>query len=411
MKKSNLTKKIFVGFTFGIIIGILLNFLKSTKGLEASFLLTYSEKLIEVFKFGGDLFLRILKMIVVPVVFFSLISGVSNLKNLKSLGRIGIKSFSLYLITTFFAISASLTIASFINPGKNKINLGNSKEVKINDPPSISDILIDIVPENPFKSLSDGNMLQIIFFALLIGSAISILKKNNLVLNLFNDLNRIIMKILDLVMIIAPYGIFCLISQTFATQGISTIFELLKYFLVVIFCLFFHVAFIYCPMIKIFGRTSLLNFFKSIKNVILFAFSTSSSSATIPVTLENLQKNLKIKKKIASFTVPLGATINMDGTAIMQGVATIFIANIYGFNLLFSDFISIILTATLASIGTAGVPGVGIIMLGMVLTQVGLPLEGIAIILGVDRFLDMLRTSVNVIGDSTVSLLIDRTEK
>ena len=227
----------------------------------------------------------------------------------------------------------------------------------------------------------------------------------------FNDFNLVIMKVLSISLIIAPVGIFCLISRTFATQGLGSIIELAKYFFVVSFTLFLHVIFIYLPLIRIIGKVKVLKFFDGMKEALIFAFSTSSSSATIPVTLENLKKNFSIKDKIATFTVPLGATINMDGTAIMQGVATVFIANAYGVDLSVIDYLSIILTSTLASIGTAGVPGVGIIMLGMVLNQVGLPLEGIALIMGVDRFLDMLRTAVNVSGDSMVSIIINKSEK
>ena len=237
-----------------------------------------------------------------------------------------------------------------------------------------------------------------------------LLKKKKLV-DFFNDFNSVIMKVLSITLFVAPIGIFCLISKTFATQGLESIIELLKYFIVVIAALLIHVGIIYIPIIKVIGKTNILDFFNGMKQALIFAFSTSSSSATIPITLENLKKNFNVKEKIASFTVPLGATINMDGTAIMQGVATIFISNAYGLELTFVDFINVILTSTLASIGTAGVPGVGIIMLGMVLSQVGLPLEGIALIMGVDRFLDMLRTTVNVSGDSMVSIVINRSEE
>ena len=202
-----------------------------------------------------------------------------------------------------------------------------------------------------------------------------------------------------------------LISKTFATQGLSSILELLKYFLGVVLVIFTHFLIVYIPLVRFLGRISIKSFLSGIKQIALFAFSTSSSSATIPITLQNLNKNFNVKSKISSFTVPLGATINMDGTAIMQGMATIFIANIYNSDLLLSDYLSIILTATLASVGTAGVPGVGIIMLGMVLNQVGLPLEGIAIVIGVDRLLDMLRTSLNVSGDAMVTLVVNKTEK
>ena len=399
---NNLTKNILIGFVLGLIFGILVNLID----------LDQSDKklIIEILSVGGEIFLKIIKMLVVPIVFFSLTSGVANLNELNTLGKIGIKSISLYILTTFFAITGSLIFANLLNPGKDFNLKTENNQIAISEPPSLNEVLLNIIPNNPFESLVNGNMLQVIFFAILLGSAISISRKKKLT-DFFNDFNLVIMKVLSISLVIAPVGIFCLISKTFATQGLGSIIELAKYFFVVVFVLILHVIFVYLPIIRIIGKTKVINFFNGIKEALIFAFSTSSSSATIPVTLENLKKNLAVKDKIASFTVPLGATINMDGTAIMQGVATVFIANAYGFDLSLIDYLNIILTSTLASIGTAGVPGVGIIMLGMVLNQVGLPLEGIALIMGVDRFLDMLRTTVNVAGDSMVSIVINKSEK
>ena len=399
---NNLTKNILIGFVLGLIFGILVNLID----LDQS----YKKLIIEILSVGGEIFLKIIKMLVVPIVFFSLTSGVANLNELNTLGKIGIKSISLYILTTFFAITGSLIFANLLNPGKDFNLKTENNNIAISEPPSLNEVLLNIIPNNPFESLVNGNMLQVIFFAILLGSAISITKKKKLT-DFFNDFNLVIMKVLSISLVIAPVGIFCLISKTFATQGLGSIIELAKYFFVVVFVLILHVIFVYLPIIKIIGKTKVINFFNGMKEALIFAFSTSSSSATIPVTLENLKKNLAVKDKIASFTVPLGATINMDGTAIMQGVATVFIANAYGFDLSIVDYLNIILTSTLASIGTAGVPGVGIIMLGMVLNQVGLPLEGIALIMGVDRFLDMLRTTVNVAGDSMVSIVINKSEK
>ena len=399
---KNLTKNILIGFLLGVIFGILINLVD----------LDQSDKkiIIELLSVGGEIFLKIIKMLVVPIVFFSLTSGVANLNELNTLGKIGVKSISLYISTTFFAITGSLIFANLIDPGEGfKLKIENNG-VTISEPPSLSDVILNIIPNNPFESLVNENMLQVIFFAILLGSAISISKKKELT-KFFNDFNLVIMKVLSISLTIAPVGIFCLISKTFATQGLGSIIELAKYFLVVSFALFLHVIFIYLPLIRIVGKVKVVKFLNGMKEALIFAFSTSSSSATIPVTLENLRKNFSVKDKIASFTVPLGATINMDGTAIMQGVATVFIANAYGVDLSVIDYLNIILTSTLASIGTAGVPGVGIIMLGMVLNQVGLPLEGIALIMGVDRFLDMLRTAVNVSGDSMVSIIINKSEK
>ena len=404
-KKKTITEKILIAFIFGIVFGIILNFLK-----EYSFTL-YNIVTDNILSTGGEIFLRALKMLVVPIVFCSLICGICNLKDFTSLGRISIKTISFYIFTTSVAISIAILLASIINPGEGFKSQIITNEIEINTAPKISEILINIIPLNPFESLVKGNMLQVIFFALLIGSAISISKSKGKSANdFFISLNEVILQALQIIMIFAPFGIFCLISNTFATQGFEMILELGKYFFTVVIVLFIHMFLIYGSLIKILSKISPIYFFKNIKECIFFAFSTSSSSATIPITLRNVTENLKVKKKVASFTIPLGSTINMDGTAIMQGVATVFIANIYGQNLFLVDYLTIILTATLASIGTAGVPGVGLIMLGMVLTQVGLPLEGIAIVMGVDRLLDMLRTSVNVSGDATISYLIDQSE-
>ena len=399
---NNLTKKIFYAFLLGIIFGIVLGYLPPNLNIK--------EALIGFLNFGGEVFLKTIKMLVVPIVFFSLINGVANLKNISALGRIGVKSIGIYISTTFLAISISLLFSNIVNPGKGLIQNFETEELNVSNPPKFLEVLLNIIPENPFLSLVEGQMLQVILFAILIGIAISSLKNMNSLKNFFSDFNDVIMKILSIIMIIAPFGIFCLIGKTFATQGASSIIELIKYFSLVIIVLLFHVFFIYLPLIKFYGKIEVKKFFMGIKEALLFSFSTSSSSATIPVTLDCVKKNFEVKDNIASFTVPLGATINMDGTAIMQGVATVFIANLYGVNLLFFDYVSIILTATLASIGTAGVPGVGIIMLGMVLGQVGLPLEGIAIVMGVDRFLDMLRTSVNITGDTMVTIVVNKSE-
>ncbi len=402
--KNDLTKKIFLSFFFGIIFGISLNLL-------SNLLPNFFDTSTIILEFGGNIFLKIIKMLVVPIVFFSLLTGVANLNDISSIGRIGIKTICLYLITTLFAITLSLFIGYIINPGE-EINISISNEsINIKEAPTFLEVILNIIPDNPFKSLTEGNMLQVIFFALLLGTCLSGLEKKTFLLNFFEGMNALVLKMLSALMIIAPIGIFCLISKTFATQGISSIIELLKYFFGVVTVILIQLSFVYLPFVKIFGGISILKFLNGVKEIVLFAFSTSSSSATIPVTLENLNKNFRVKKKVSSFTVPLGATINMDGTAIMQGMATIFIANIYNIELLLTDFLSIILTATLASIGTAGVPGVGIIMLGMVLTQVGLPLEGIAIVMGVDRILDMIRTALNVTGDAMVTLVINKKEK
>ena len=402
--KKDLTKFIFISFFAGIIFGIFLN-------LISQFSLTVIQFTLPALKFGGDLFLKIIKMLVVPIVFFSLITGVANLKNITSLGRIGFKTLSLYVFTTLIAITISLVVGHIINPGQGMTINENINSLNLDEAPSFLEVLLNIIPDNPFDSLTKGNMLQLIFFSILLGGCLSSIDNNKTLLNFFVNMNDLVLKMLSVLLIVAPVGIFCLISQTFATQGFSSILELLKYFFGVSLVIFIHLCIVYLPFVKYLGKVKISHFLNGIKQIALFAFSTSSSSATIPITLQNLNKNFSIKKKVSAFTVPLGATINMDGTAIMQGMATVFIANIYGIDLILTDFISIIITATLASVGTAGVPGVGMIMLGMVLTQVGLPLEGIAIVMGVDRLLDMLRTSLNVTGDAMVTIVIDKTEK
>ena len=403
--KRNITKNILFAFILGIIFGIGFNILKDTTPLFYSFFVN------TVFDIGGTIFLKVLKMLVVPIVFCSLICGVCNLNDFSSLGRISVKTIGLYILTTSIAISVALSIASILDPGITQMHSISNKTLEITDAPKISDVVVNIIPQNPFKALVDGNMLQVIFFALLLGSSISLCKERGKAAgNFFISLNEVILQALQIIMLIAPIGIFCLIANTFASQGIEMIIELAKYFLTVVLVLMIHMFIVYGSLIKFLTQISPINFYRKIKESIFFAFSTSSSSATIPVTMKNVTENLNVKKKVASFTVPLGSTINMDGTAIMQGVATVFIANIYSQSLVLSDFLTIIITATLASIGTAGVPGVGLIMLGMVLSQVGLPLEGIAIVMGVDRFLDMLRTSVNVSGDAMVSLIINESE-
>ena len=402
--QQNLTKSIFFGFFFGIIAGIL-------TGYISNFYESLSSSIVNIFDFGGSVFLKVLKMLVVPIVFFSLVSRVANLNNIASLGRIGLKTLSLYIFTTILAITISLSVGNILDPGSTVSVVSEEKILNINSPPSIGSAFLNIIPENPFKSLVEGDMLQIIFFAILFGGCMASIKQNKVLLDLVFKLNDLVLKMLEVLMKIAPLGIFCLIAKTFSSQGIDSILELLKYFIGVVIVLFIHLFVVYLPLVKLIAKVNIINFFSGLKQALLFAFSTSSSSATIPITLNNLEKSFNVKKKVSSFTVPLGATINMDGTAIMQGMATIFIANFYGIEIIFTDFLTIILTAALASIGTAGVTGVGMIMLGMVLNQVGLPLEGIAIVMGVDRLLDMLRTSLNVAGDATVTLLINKLEK
>ena len=350
-------------------------------------------------------------MLIVPVVFFSIVCGVSNLSNVATLGRIGSISILLYITTTCVAISLALIFSNIINPGINK-EVSDLETFVQKDAPPLKDVIINIVPSNIFKAFSEANMLQVIFFAVLFGITLNLIKeKDARIKKATHNLNDLFLKMIEVIMSFAPYGVFFLIFKTFLTQGFSTIFELGEYFFTVLLVLFIHLIFTYGGILLFLGKINVIKFFFKMKNSLLFAFSTASSAATIPVNLKTVEENLGVKKSVASFTVPLGATINMDGTAIMQGVATVFLANTYGINLGLADYLSVILVATLASVGTAGVPGVGLIMLTMVLNQVGLPAEGIALIIGIDRILDMARTAVNVTGDATVSCIVAKAEK
>lgn len=405
-KKMSLTVKIVWAMLIGASLGILINlFLADVSWVQNNLV----DGLLRVI---GDIFVAALKMMVVPLVFVSLVVGVTALGDVRALGRISAKALLLYLFTTAMAISIALALAIVVDPGQGVDASSNTAAFEPKEAPSLSQVLIDMVPTNPIAAMADGNMLQIIVFALLFGVAITLAGKGGQqVMDFFHGLDKVIMEMVGIVMALAPYGIFALITRTFASQGMDIILPLLSYFLVVVGALLLHAVGTFSLLLRLLGGLNPLTFFKKVRPAMLFAFSTASSSATIPVTLKTVEENLGVKNKIASFTVPLGATINMDGTAIMQGVATVFIANVYGIDLSTGDYLTVILTATLASIGTAGVPGVGLIMLAMVLEQVGLPIEGIALIIGVDRLLDMMRTSINVAGDATVSCLIAKSEQ
>jgi Na+/H+-dicarboxylate symporter len=349
-------------------------------------------------------------MLVVPLVFCSITVGITSLGDLALMGRIGIKAIFIYLITTAVAISLAIVLSIIINPGQG-FEVKESVTFTAKEAPALSSVITSIIPSNPILAMAEGEMLQIILFAIILGIAITITGKNAEPFKKgLQSLNDIMMSMVSIVMKFAPIGVFFLIAKTFSTQGISMIVPLASYFFTVTIVLLLHVLLTYSFFLKFIGKVSPILFLKKIRTAVVFAFSTASSNATIPVTLNTVVKRLGVNKAIASFTVPLGATINMDGTAIMQGVATVFIATVYAVDLSIGDYLAVILTATLASIGTAGVPGVGLIMLTMVLTQVGLPVEGVALIIGIDRLLDMMRTSVNITGDSMVSLIVSKSE-
>ena len=403
--KLSFTQKILTAMLFGALLGIILNNISIYNSLINQYLSN------GVFEVIGKLFVNSLKMLVVPLVFCSITVGITSLGNLSLMGRVGLKAIIIYLLTTAFAITLALIFAIFIEPGQG-YEIDSSIQFSAKEAPSLSSVLTSIVPSNPILAMADGEMLQIILFAIILGIAITITgNKAESFKKGIISLNEIMMSMVTIIMKFAPLGVFCLIAKTFATQGIDMIIPLASYFFTVTIVLILHVLLTYSAFLKLIGKVSPFLFLKKMRTAIVFAFSTASSNATIPVTLNTVEKRLGVDKSVASFTVPLGATINMDGTAIMQGVATVFIASVYMVDLTIGDYLTVVLTATLASIGTAGVPGVGLIMLTMVLTQVGLPVEGVALIIGIDRLLDMMRTAVNITGDSMVSLITSKSEK
>ena len=403
---NNLTGRILIAMALGIILGALYNALGIANMPNAGeWLHIY---LIDGFiDLIGQIFLASLKLMVVPLVFISLVAGAANLKEGSKMGPMALQTIGFYLVTTAIAITIALLIANLINPGKGMDVSTEAVNYVAKEAPSVKQTLINIVPTNPIKAMAEGNMLQIIVFALLMGFAIPQAgKSGERIAEIFNDLNEIVMKMVNFLMQLAPYGVFCLLIKVFSELGLKALADLFFYVFTLTIALLIHGSLVYPTLLKVFTGLNPLRFIYKIRPAIMFAFSTSSSGATIPITLETVEERIGVNNKIASFTIPLGATINMDGTAIMQGVATVFIAQAFNVDMAFSDYIAVILTATMASIGTAAVPGVGLITLAMVLNQVGLPVEGIALILGVDRLMDMIRTAINVTGDATVSTII-----
>jgi Na+/H+-dicarboxylate symporter len=359
----------------------------------------------------GQVFIASLKLLVVPMVFVSLVCGCSGLSGENSrMGAIAGKSVFLYMCTTALAITLALSLAMLIQPGTG-IDLESNADYVAKEAPSLKQTFINIFPSNPIQAMAEGNMLQVIVFAILFGMSLSKAGEHGVkIREFFEHLNEVIMKMVVIVMELAPYGVFCLLTALFAETGFDAMGNLALYFFTVVLALLLHATMVYGSLVTFVARLNPLQFFSKMRPVQLFAFSTASSNATMPVTLNMIENRMGVNNSVASFTIPLGATINMDGTAIMQGVATVFIAQVYGIDIGLSGYLTVIATATLASIGTAGVPGVGLVMLAMVLQQVGLPVEGIGLILGVDRLLDMMRTAVNVTGDCAVSCTVARGE-
>ena len=403
-KKLSDTGKILLGLLFGAVFGIILNYLVPDSSIKNDVVINGVLYVI------GNGFLKLMKMLVVPLVFTSLICGAAAIGDTKTLGKVGVKTIALYICTTALAVSVAIGVANLIRPG---IGL-NMSQIQAADAvtttttqTSMTETLLDIIPDNPFGSLANGTMLQIIVFALIVGILIAKMgERAELLFNFASQCNDLMMEMTMLVMKAAPIGVFCLIAKTFSGLGLDAIIPLLKYVISVIAALAVQCFGVYMLMLFGFTRLNPFRFFKKFLPVFGFAFSTATSNATIPLSIETLEDKMGVSRRISSFTIPLGATINMDGTSIMQGVAVVFASQAYGVHLGLNGYLTVIATATLASIGTAGVPSVGLITLSMVFQSVGLPIEAIALIMGIDRILDMIRTAVNVTGDAVCTTIV-----
>ncbi|OOB78390.1 MAG: sodium:dicarboxylate symporter [Epulopiscium sp. Nuni2H_MBin003] len=402
MKNFSLSTKIFISLLAGMLCGLILFYYVPAGVLRDDVFIN------GFFYLFGNGFIRLMQMLVVPLVFSSLVCGTMAIGDMNTLGQVGAKTIGFYMITTAIAISIALFVGSVINPGVGlDMEAIKVSEATAAESTGVVDTFLNIIPTNPISSLATGSMLQIIFFAVLLGIVLVQLgDSTNTVANLFSQFNDIMMKMTLIVMKFAPIGVFCLVAKTFSEIGFDGFLPMLKYMLGVLSGLGIQCFVVYMLMLKLFTGKSPITFLKKFSPVMGFAFSTATSNATIPLSIDTLYKNMGVSKKISSFTVPLGATINMDGTAIMQGVAVIFVAQAFNITLAPVDYITVIFTATMASIGTAGVPGVGLITLSMVFASVGLPVEGIGIIMGIDRILDMTRTAVNITGDAVCTTII-----
>lgn len=402
-KKIGLTTRIFISLLLGAILGVFLHYCVLPNDAVQNILVD------GVFYVVGQGFLRLMQMLVVPLVLCSLICGASAIGDTKTLGKVGVRTVVFYIITTALAVAVALIVARIINPGVGMdLNTLEVAETQIaTTQTSMVDTLLDIIPKNPIESLATGNMLQIIVFAIIVGIILAKLgDKTQIVHNLFQQGNDIMMEMTMMVMSLAPIGVFCLIARTFSGMGFDAFQPLIKYMFAVMLALVIQCLGVYQILLKVFTGLNPIRFIKKFLPVMGFAFSTATSNATIPLSIDTLERKMGVSRRISSFTIPLGATINMDGTSIMQGVAVVFIAQAYGIALTPMDYMTVIATATLASIGTAGVPSVGLVTLSMVLTSVGLPIEGIGFIMGIDRILDMSRTAVNITGDAVCTTIV-----
>jgi Na+/H+-dicarboxylate symporter len=402
---KNLTRNVLVGMFSGVLLASIFFYFQDS--ISQSVFLGIEKYL---FNLGGQIFKNLLLLIVVPLVFFSLVSGISSLSNMVKLGSIASKTVLLYLLTTAFAVVIAIFFGWVFNIS------GYEGEVTTFNAPSgeanLYDTVLKVFPNNIFGAFVENNMLGIVFISILFGIALNL--TDNLTDNLsknFERLNIVFMKIVLIIMSFAPIGVFCLMGSYVMDKGLNIFGDLIQYVLILIFVLLFHLFFTYSLVLKIFANLNPIIFFKKMRNVALFAFTTSSSAATIPVTLKTVTDELGVKKDVSSFVIPVGATINMDGTAIMQGLATMFIASTVGVDLSMIEYIQIVLLAMVASIGAAAVPSAGTITLALILSSLGLPLDAIGLILAVDRILDMIRTSVNVSGDAAVACVVANSEE
>ena len=399
-----LTTKIFVALIAGAIFGMILHYAVPAGHIKDNILV---EGILYIV---GQGFIRLMKMLVVPLVFCSIVCGSMAIGDTKKLGTVGVRTLAFYLATTALAICVALAMGNLLDPGVGldmSAISANAAEVQTMESTSMAQTILNIIPDNPIGALANGNMLQIIVFALIVGVILAKLgEKTETVGNFFSQFNDVMMEMTMMVMSLAPIGVFCLISRTFAGIGFSAFLPLAKYMIGVLLALAVQCFIVYLGLLKIFSGLNPIKFIKNFFPVMAFAFSTATSNATIPMSIDTLAKKMGVAKRISSYTIPLGATINMDGTAIMQGVAVVFAAQAFGIVLTPMDYVTVIGTATLASIGTAGVPSVGLVTLTMVFNSVGLPVEAIGLIMGIDRILDMARTAVNITGDAVCTTIV-----
>ena len=401
-----LSTKIFISLLLGAAAGIAVNY-----GLPSGY---FKDTILVngILYVIGNGFIRLMQMLVIPLVMCSLICGAMAIGDTKTLGKVGVKTLGFYLVTTALAVGIALTIGLLVHPGLGlNIDIVETSEVAVSESTGFADTLLNIIPKNVFASMANGDMLPIIVFSVFVGILLAKLgSRAKTVSNFFAQFNDIMMEMTMSVMELAPIGVFCMIAKTFSTIGFDAFLPMIKYMLSVIAALAIQCFIIYQVLLFLLTRLNPTKFIRKFFPVMQFAFSTSTSNATIPLSIDTLDHKMGVSRKISSFTIPLGATINMDGTAIMQGVAVVFVAEAYGYQLTPTMLLTVIATATLASIGTAGVPSVGLVTLAMVLTSVGLPTEGIALIMGIDRILDMLRTAVNITGDAVCTPIVAKQE-